>query len=123
MNPVPSTRTRLPTAALDGVAVTWGMPLTSRGVAVVGTVEAPAAGRVVVTLVDVAGATVELTGTVVVDVVVGAVGTGPSDRAPLSEQPLSTTRPMTARAGIERMLCRRMPAILAGDGNRAIAVA
>jgi hypothetical protein len=93
---------------------------------VVGTVEAPAAGRVVVTLVDVAGATVELTGTDVVDVVVGAVGavgTGPSERVPLSEQPPRTRRPMTARAGTERMPCRRIPAMVAGEGNRAIAVA
>jgi hypothetical protein len=116
VKPVPSTRTVAPIGARAGVAVTWGMPSTSRGPTVV---VVAAAGRPVVTVVDGAGAAVVVVTSTVVDVVVeGAVGTGPSDWVPLSEHPPSTSSPMIARGSRSR----RMSKIISGRRNAGIAV-
>jgi hypothetical protein len=96
-------RTRAPTAALDGLAVTWGSPLTTTGFTVVPGADGPG-GRVVVAprvaVVDVSvGTEVVVVGSTLVD---GEVGTGPRDRASSPpEQALRASRATTAMVGAQ----------------------
>jgi hypothetical protein len=76
------------------------MPFTTTGATVVVVVDA----RTVVTGVDVVGGAVEVIGSDVV-LVVGAVGTGPSERASSPEQPVRTRRPVKAMSRCRRMRC------------------